>query len=216
MRAKYGSETIHVIHNGVNLPPDAVSKPPDIHPLRFMFAGRLDPEKGLHFAIESFVALKQSHPEMDYVFDIYGGGDDDYVNQCRQTVLDHGLSERIRFMGKVRGLGSAYLEHDVFLMPTNWREPAGLVLMEAMSCYLATVSFNHYGPSEIITHGKDGILVTPGSVSELTDAIYQLYTNPQLRYHLGVAGRKTVEEKFNLYKNKEKVEEILKQIAGKE
>jgi glycosyltransferase involved in cell wall biosynthesis len=51
---------------------------------------------------------------------------------------------------------------------------------------------------EIITDGRNGFLVTPGDVAELTARIGQLLDDPELRLRIGTAGRRNVEERFDM------------------
>lgn len=52
-----------------------------------------------------------------------------------------------------------YQKAKVFLFPIKWKEPFGLVLIEALSCGTPVIAYPHGGPKEIIKDGKTGFLV---------------------------------------------------------
>ncbi|MEG1546447.1 MAG: glycosyltransferase, partial [Bacteroides sp.] len=74
-------------------------------------------------------------------------------------------------------------------------EGFGLVLIEAMSCGLACVSYDcHYGPSDIISEGKNGLLVRNGDTQELANSICKLIEDENLRKEYGKAAREDVKQ----------------------
>jgi glycosyltransferase involved in cell wall biosynthesis len=70
--------------------------------------------------------------------------------------------------------------------------------MEAMSMEVPVVASRITGIPELIEDGANGLLVPPGSASELADALERLAGDPGLRRRLGQAGRRTVDEQFSL------------------
>ena len=75
------------------------------------------------------------------------------------------------------------------LVPSLWQEPFGLVVAEAMARGLPVIASNVGGPSEIITHGKNGLLVEAGDECALAVAISQLIQDPDKRQRFGEAAR---------------------------
>jgi len=85
---------------------------------------------------------------------------------------------------------------DVYVLP-SFSESFSLTLLEAMSCGVPAVVSNVGGPSEIIKDHLNGLLVEPGQVKALADAIIFLLDNNKIRRGIGYAARKTIEEQFS-------------------
>ena len=80
---------------------------------------------------------------------------------------------------------------DAFVFSSRY-EGWGIVLLEAMAACLPVVSFDYrFGPSEMVTHGKDGLLVPNGDIKALSAALSQLMGNETLRRYLGEAAAKS-------------------------
>ena len=72
---------------------------------------------------------------------------------------------------------------------TSAYEPFGLVLPEAMSCGIPVVAFDcPYGPSDIITDGKDGFLIRNNDIHDFAEKVCLLMDKPDLRKKMGKAG----------------------------
>lgn len=214
LEEKYNARNIHVIPNGIPLPLDPGPKPKTEGPVRYVFAGRVDPEKGIHLAIEAFRTIRIKYPEFQFLFDIYGQGDEKYTQECRDKVRDYKLEEMVVFRGKSSDMSQVYPAYEVLVMPTMMREPFGLVLIEAMAWRMPVISFNHYGPAEIVSDGIDGRLVTPGNVDELAEAIYRMGQDSDLRQRMGEKGRRKVENQYDLRIVKSQVEQLLLKTVG--
>lgn len=69
------------------------------------------------------------------------------------------------------------------------------VLVQAMACGAAVISTDcPAGPSEIITHNVDGILVPVGEVDALAERITYLLDHADVRQHMGAAARQSVQK----------------------
>ena len=82
---------------------------------------------------------------------------------------------------------------DFFVLPSV-EDAFGLVTLEAMASGLPVIVTDHVGASELISSGKDGLVVTAGDATALADAVGELLENEDLRRELGGAARARVEQ----------------------
>ena len=149
-------------------------------------AGRLNAQKGFDLLIPAFAAVARRHPAWE--LRIYGSGPrrDDLARQ----VVQEGLEERVRLMGRTRRLDFAMAEASLFVLSSRF-EGFPMVLLEAMSKGLPIVSFAcPTGPAELIEHGVDGLLVPPGDVPGLSAALLDMVEDHDLRRRVGAAARR--------------------------
>ncbi len=105
---------------------------------------------------------------------------------------------------------------DAFVLP-SFAEGVPISLMEAMACGVPVIATRIAGIPELIRDGVDGLLVAPGSVTELEAAISRLMDDPALRARLRIAGPRRIRERYNLPHNLDLLaQEFLVRVAGKE
>jgi glycosyltransferase involved in cell wall biosynthesis len=150
-------------------------------------AGRLTPQKGFDLLIPAFAVVAREHP--DWQLRIHGAGPQ--RAELRRLIVEHDLYSSVFLMGPTAQLGEALAQGSIFVLSSRF-EGFGMVIVEAMSKGLAVVSFDcPRGPSEIITHGRDGLLVPELDVAALGTAISALATDPRRRAQLGEAAIET-------------------------
>ena len=110
-----------------------------------------------------------------------------------------GLSERVIFCGRVpqEQLPNHYALADCLVLPSiTMGEAFGIVLLEAMACGKPVIASNLPGVHSVVSDGKDGLLVRPGSVADLAEKLQTLLDDPQRRQEMGEQGRAKVETKY--------------------
>lgn len=180
-----GSDTRVVRLPGARVPPgtgvSALSEPV------IVAAGRLSRQKGFDLLVRAFAPIARRHPE--WQLRIYGGGPE--RDALRALIRELGLHDTVLLMGAARDIGDALAHGSVFALSSRY-EGFGMVVVEAMSRGLPVVSFDcPHGPAEIITHGRDGVLVAPEDVDALSAALESLVADPARRAQLGAAARET-------------------------
>jgi glycosyltransferase involved in cell wall biosynthesis len=166
---------------------------------RLLFVGRIVPQKGLHLLLEAIDSVFECYPKA--TLRIVGGinfgsnEEDEYLQSLRQKASV--WSDRIVFVGPVPHdqIFVEFTNADLFICPSVWNEPLGMVNAEAMSCGLPVVAFARGGIPEIV--GDAGILVEEISATALAEAIKAVLSNPELRQKLSQQGIERVSEKFN-------------------
>ncbi|GAF72499.1 unnamed protein product, partial [marine sediment metagenome] len=108
---------------------------------------------------------------------------------------------------------------DIFLSPNvtasdGNREGIPNTIKEAMATGLPVVSAYHAGIPELVIDKKTGFLVPEKDVDGLVDRLDYLIAHPELWEKLGSQGREVVEEKFNLFKQISRLEEIYAKLLS--
>lgn len=139
------------VHHG--LPLDLYSFHPKAQDY-FAFVGRISPEKRCDRAIA--IALACNTPLR--IAAKVDRADLDYFNQMIEPLLDHPL---VTFVGEIGDgdkndfIGNAR----ALLMPIDWPEPFGLVMIEALACGTPVIAYGHGAVPELIEDGKTGFIV---------------------------------------------------------
>jgi glycosyltransferase involved in cell wall biosynthesis len=143
--------------------------------------GRLSEVKGHDLLLTAFAAVAAECPDWDLT--IHGEGPERAALEAQVGAL--GLEGRVRLPGSTDQVYPCLRAGDLFVLPSR-AEGFPNALAEAMATGLPVVSFDcHSGPSELIRHGVDGLLVPPLDVEGLAAALIRLMKSPGERAALG-------------------------------
>jgi glycosyltransferase involved in cell wall biosynthesis len=189
---------LHVVRGGVDAAvwrPDARATDRGGDRLEILNVGRLAPVKGQALLIEAVAQLRERgvHAHCRIV------GDGPERGALQRGIDELGLSDSVELTGAVGQdrIRELYAQADVFCLP-SFREGLPFVLIEALAMELGVVATRIMGIPELVTNGESGILVTPGRVDQLTDALAELAGDADRRRRLGAAGRAVVERDYSL------------------
>lgn len=197
---KISENKIRVIHNPVDLayinrekhhlpkhPWYKIKKMPIV-----ISAGRLIKSKGYVDLLDAFALVRQRTPAR---LVILGEGEERNFLEARAVEL--GVSNDVAFVG-FQLYPYPFIAHaDVFVL-SSYLEGFPNVLLEAMACGTPVISTDcPSGPSEIITEGADGLLVSVGDTFAMAKAMERLILNVPLRIKFAEAAKKVV-KKFSV------------------
>jgi len=101
---------------------------------------------------------------------------------------------------------------DILVLPSK-NEGFGYVLAEAMSLRKPVVASRISSIPEVVSEGRTGLLVPPGDVGALRNALLDLAGNPQKAQRMGLAGRRRVERLFSLERMLDEVEDLFGKVV---
>jgi glycosyltransferase involved in cell wall biosynthesis len=139
--------------------------------------GRLSPEKDFLSLIKAWSLIYQKCP--DWKIKIVGDGPE--KNTLEKEIKKFQLSNSIELNGYSNNIKKEMSNSSIFVM-TSFFEGFGLVLLEAMACGLPSIAFAcQFGPRDIITDGKNGLLVYNRNIEELSNKLLFLIQHPDIR-----------------------------------
>ncbi|EJR00587.1 glycosyltransferase family 4 protein [Bacillus cereus] len=140
-------------------------------------AGRLVPQKGFDLLIEAFKIVNEQYP--DWKLKIYGTGRE--RANLEELIEKNKLYNHVILMGATQHIDVELSKSSLYALSSRF-EGFGMVIIEAMQCGVPVVSFDcPKGPSEIIDHDRDGILVEDGNVELLAKGLMELMNDPMKR-----------------------------------
>jgi glycosyltransferase involved in cell wall biosynthesis len=170
---------------------------------------RLIPEKGV---VEYIEAAKQIvRARGDVFFILVGIGP--LSEKLKATVNEAGLESRIRVLGWRNDVPDLMQSADVFVLPSFFMEGLPVSILEAMACGKPVVSTHHKGCEDAVVDEETGFLVPVRDVPALVERITRLLDDPQLRARMGGAGRRRIEEHFELGRCTKQIVDVLETIA---
>ncbi len=192
-------EKVVVVPNGVDLEEFSSSSynTKKYNASTVIFVGRLIPNKGLDYLVEAAKILAAGKVTK-IKFRIVGEGP--YRRQLEELIAEYGLSPYFEFLGHVPRVSDELRNGGIFVRP-SLTEGMPLTVLEAMASGLPVIATRVSGTSEIIAHNETGILVEPGNVGQLAEAIKYLVESPKEASRLGRNARAFIEryymEKFS-------------------
>ena len=204
---------LRVVHCGIDpdeFEPASRSQGPD-DPISILCVGRLVRLKGQAILLEAVAEASSKHPGLHLTLVGYGEGRDALERRAREL----GIQERVTFAGAAGSheLRDLYAAADIFCLP-SFGEGVPIVLMEAMAMRLPVVTTHIAGIPELVEHDVTGLLLPPGRVDALSDALLRLAADPKLRARLGEAGRRKVEAEFEAGACVRALRELLVELPG--
>jgi glycosyltransferase involved in cell wall biosynthesis len=166
------------------------------------FLARLTADKGLHHIVDAFIKLK-SRPENGSVqLKIAGWLGSDHVafaNEQFARLDAAGLRDDYEHLGSVsRQQKLEMLQSiDVLSVPTEYLEPKGLYVLEALAAGVPVVQPNHGVFPELLDDLGGGLLFEAGNTNDLADQLQRLLTDGEFASQLGQRGRESVENHRN-------------------
>lgn len=150
--------------------------------------------KGHRLLLEAVARLPERVP---WRVVIAGGRGGEERLHLEGMIADRSLRERAQILLDRSDVPDLLAAADIFAMP-SLQEAMPLALLEAMMAGVPAVASSVGGIPEIITDGKEALLVSPGEVGPLTAALKSLIEDPALRARLGAAARQRAEDAYSL------------------
>ncbi|BAY86593.1 group 1 glycosyl transferase [Calothrix parasitica NIES-267] len=157
--------------------------------IKIGFFGRVGSRKGTFDLIKAFAQIPDALKGKTELI-IAGDGD---IKEAQTLAQSLNLENRIQFLGWIDSQTRDKLlaDIDIFVLP-SYNEGLPMALLEAMGWGLPVIVTPVGGIPELINSTENGLLINPGDVQKLSEAMQKLIESESLRFSLGNAARETV------------------------
>lgn len=181
---------------------------------RIGYLARVAPEKGLHRLVEAFVDLARRPGNESvslHVAGWLGEANRRYLDLLVKQIDDAGLSGRFAYHGSpdLAGKVDFLRSVDVLSVPTEYEEPKGLFVLEALAAGVPVVQPDHGGFGELVASTGGGLLVPTGDAAALGEAIQRIKDDRDLAERLGRDGHRCVHGEHTILRAAERMHRLL-------
>lgn len=185
-------------------------------PVQLLTVSRLTEVKGLEYSIRAVAKLAQRY---HIQYKIVGDG---VLRPSLENLIHQlGLFNTISLLGECsrEGVSKLMNEAHLFILPSitsheEGQETAGCSLREAMASGVPVVASNSGGIPESVIDGTSGFLVPERDVDALAERLEFLINHPDIWPEIGRAGHRSVEEKYNLNRQNEKLLQVYRSLIN--
>ncbi len=199
-------QKIVVIYNSIVLPEDLKK---DLETQNLLFLGRFGKRKGIYDLIEVVSKLIVNYPNLK----LYAGGDGE-IEKVEAMIKNKNMEKNVQLLGWVTGREKERIlkEASFYVLP-SYNEGMPMSLIEGMAYKNVCISTDVGGIPKVINNNVNGVIIKPGDKEKLYSALKKLLDNGELRQKLSNNARRTVEEKFNIENNIEKLIDLYEELC---
>ena len=205
---------IHLLHNGISTNDFEQATPLNAHEFPFTLKnthnailvamiGRVQPWKGQLYFLDIMKSYYTSSKDTDptvyaiIVGDAYPGYAY-YVNDLKKSIIDHGLIDKVFYIGYRKDISSILASIDLFVLPSLLPDPLPTVVLEAMASGKPVLATLQGGALEMIVGGETGAFIPLQDHKKAAETLKALVLDSQKRRLMGEKGSKRVNEFFSL------------------
>lgn len=176
---------------------------------RIGFVSRLSRGKGAQYLIAALPRILAKHPSARVLI----AGTGSYEPQLKRLVRNLHLQRHVEFLGYVEDVPSLLRTLTAFVLPTvDAGEVLPTVVLEASGAGVPVVASWVAGIPEAVQGGTTGLLVRPGNVDDLVEALVSLLDEPEWATSMGRAGRQLIGSQFALSSTGQRVLAMLQVV----
>lgn len=170
-----------------------------------LYFGRIEEYKGLYMLIKAMAPLKHLR--------LILAGEGMIKNELQAYVIQQQLGH-ITFLpySQNQSLQDLIAGSLCTVLPSKVYELCPMSILESFALKKMVIGANNGGIPELIQDGQNGLLFSPDNENELRDKIITAFANKQDTREMGIEGRKTVEEKYNIHRHYESLLKVYNSI----
>ena len=165
-------------------------------------------QKGHRHLIAALAPIISDWPQLQVLL----AGDGPLKPEIEEQVRALGLTAQVHFLGSRSDVRDLLVASDYFVLPSLW-EGLPMALIEAMASGLPIISSDVSGTRQVMVPNETGLMVPPGDVARLREAIVGFLGEPQKAMVMGAAARGRVEACFSAEKQAEEHARLYRQVG---
>ncbi|MBE9207536.1 glycosyltransferase [Nostoc sp. LEGE 06077] len=168
---------------------------------------RIAPWKGQHILI---AALAKCPPQVTAI--LVGDalfGEQNYAQELHQQVKTLGLENRVKFLGFRADIPQLMSACNIVTHTSTAPEPFGRVIVEAMLCGTPVIAAKAGGAMELVEHGVNGFLTTPGDSKELAKVINTCREEIEITATIANNARNIASQRFDIATINQQIAQLL-------
>lgn len=204
---------IEVVHNAAS---SRLSESTETSSLRERVAGdhttplvlvpaRLHEQKGHRYLLSAIRDVPDAH------FALAGAGPE--RSELERLAQELGVASRVSFLGHREDLPDLLAAADIVVLPSLY-EGFPISVLEAMAAAKPVIATRIGGTDEIITSGRDGVLVEPTDSRALADAVRMMLSDPVEAQRMARCARRTVADRFSAPAMCSRVSEVYDELLA--
>jgi teichuronic acid biosynthesis glycosyltransferase TuaC len=168
-----------------------------------MYIGNLLKEKGVLDLLTAFRNIANLGAHLVYI------GSGPLFREIATMATQFGLNNRVWLLGAqpMERIPQLISYADVLAIP-SYKEALSQAAVEALACEVPVVATNVGGIPEVVKHNETGLLITPGDVAALSEALRWMLLHKDKAKRFAMAGRHLVEKEYNLELNTRSLVEV--------
>jgi len=203
-----------------DLEPSKRTRTPD-DPFVVGYFARVAPEKSLHLLAEAYRILRRERGVTGARLEAAGYLAPEhrpYLARIEAQMKQWGLADEFRYHGALDRAQKIAFFHgiDVLSVPSTYREPKGLYLLEAMACSVPVIAPSHGAFPEMLAKTGGGLLVRPDDPASFAEGLAAIRSHPGQAREMGANGAAGVHQHYSVAKMADRVLDIYAEVSHRD
>lgn len=159
----------------------------------FGYVGRITKDKGINELLASFFNVNKNDKKTHLIcvgqFENDGTIDEELMNLAISC-------DNVHFVGEQNEVEKYFSSMDAYVLP-SYREGFGMTVIEAQAMGLPVIITNIPGPKDVVENRKNGLVVNPKKIDELTSAMINIIHNTELLNYCNNYSPIRIKQRFN-------------------
>ena len=207
LKKKAPSARVRVLHNAIHTEAKRCYNTKASGIIMLGYQGR---RKGTYDLVEAVAQIRDRIPE-DCRLWLCGDGE---VDAVKERIRSLGMEKMVAHIGWIEGeqKEACLREAAVHVLP-SYREVLPMSILETMGRGIPNISTKIAAIPEVITDGKDGVLIEPGEIERLGEKLLWLLQDEKLRETMSRNAYRRVQEEFSLESCAKRLEKLYEELA---